>query len=115
MTLEEFHKLRKPFYLDPDTLLVKFPTQKHMDCSHAVWFTEMGYPYIGTIRGYYYKTDEDEFIMIYTNNFAVPNLTIITFNYLFEYFPTVKWVGVGCIIGEIGDIWKPQIVVKRGI
>lgn len=35
MTLEEFHKNRKPLYIHPETLLVKFPSAKHMNSSHA--------------------------------------------------------------------------------
>lgn len=60
MTEREFHLARKPFYIDTDTLLVKFPTQKHMDVSHAKWLSEIGYPFSHTIRGYYMKTDNDE-------------------------------------------------------
>lgn len=50
MTEREFHLARKPFYIDTDTLLVKFPTQKHMDVSHAKWLSEIGYPFSHTIR-----------------------------------------------------------------
>ena len=35
----DFHKLRKPFYLDNDTLLVRTPSAKHMNTSHAEWFS----------------------------------------------------------------------------
>lgn len=35
MTEQEFHNIRKPFYLDSETLLIKFPTSKHMNVSHA--------------------------------------------------------------------------------
>lgn len=51
----EFHKTRKPLYLDDNTLLVKFPTSKHMNASHAEWFSQEGIPYLHTIRGYYRK------------------------------------------------------------
>lgn len=40
----EFHKTRKPLYLDDNTLLVKFPTSKHMNASHAEWFSQEGIP-----------------------------------------------------------------------
>lgn len=110
----EFHELRKPFYLDPDTLIVKFPAQKHMNCSHAEWFTDLGYPYMHTIRGYYWKGKDEEFIMLYNNNYSIPNLSINVFTYLFEYFPTIQWIGVGCYKGKLGEIWKPQIKVYNG-
>lgn len=113
MTLEEFHNNRKPFYLDPDNLLVKFPTSKHMNTSHAVWFTDMSYPFLHTVRGYYYKDETSEFIMIYINDFAIPNLSVNVFSYLFEYFPTIQFIGVGCNKGKVGEIWKPQMKILR--
>lgn len=58
MTEQEFHAIRKPLYLDSETLLVKFPTSKHMNTSHAQWFSEIGYPFVHTVRGYYMKTEK---------------------------------------------------------
>ena len=94
MNLEEFHKIRKPFFIHPDTLLVIFPAQKHMNVSHAQWFTEMGYVYVHTVRGYYWKDEEDEYIMLYWNDFEIPNVNASIFAYLFDYFPTIKWIGM---------------------
>jgi len=82
-----------------------------MNCSHAEWFTDLGYPYMHTIRGYYWKGENEEFIMLYNNNYSIPNLSINVFTYLFEYFPTIQWIGVGCHKGKPGEIWKPQIKV----
>lgn len=83
MNLEEFHRIRKPFFIHPDTLLVIFPAQKHMNVSHAQWFTEMSYVYVHTIRGYYWKDEEDEYIMMYWNDFEIPNVNASIFAYLF--------------------------------
>lgn len=113
MTVEEFHKARTPFFIDSDNLIVQFPTSKHRDSSHAEWFTQLNYPWCHAIRGYHWKDDNDEFLMIYWNNFEVPNITMLVVPYLFEYFPDVKWIGFGCHVGEPGEIWKPQFVVKR--
>lgn len=113
MTEQEFHTVRKPLYLDPDTLLIKFPTAKHMNSSHAEWFHDVGIPFIHTIRGYYYKTDDEEFIVLYWNDFEIPNLNISILVYIFEYFPNIQWIGLGCHKGNIGDIWKPKLIVKR--
>lgn len=114
MTVEEFHELRKPFIVEPDSMLVKFPTTKHMNKSHAEWFTDVGYTWIHTLRGYYMKTEEDEFIMLYWNDFEVPNVVASLYSYLFEFFPTIKWVGLGCHKGKIGEIWKPKYKITRG-
>lgn len=52
MSEEEFHKKRKPFYLESDTLLVKFPT--------------------------------------------------------------IKWIGLGCNKGALGEVWTPKLKITRG-
>lgn len=111
MTEHEFHCIRKPFYLDNETLLVKYPTSKHMDCSHAKWFSEVGQPYVHTVRGYYM---EDDHIMLYWNDFEVPNINASVLPYLFDYFPTIKWIGLGCNKGKIGEQWKPKFTITRG-
>lgn len=113
MNLEEFHSIRKPFYIDNETLLVKFPTSKHMNTSHAEWFTDLGLPWCHTIRGYLYNTDSESFLMLYWNNFEIPNITCIVINYLFEYFPNVQWIGLGCKVGEVGQRWEPQLKVFK--
>lgn len=113
MTLEEFHNNRKPFYLDPDTLLVKFPNQKHMNCSHAEWFSDMGYTFVHIVRGYYWKDEHDEYLMLYWNDFEIPNINASIYSYLFDYFPNIKWIGLGCHKGIIGDIWKPKLKITR--
>lgn len=107
---QEFHNKRKPLYLDINTLLVKFPTSKHMNSSHAKWFSESNIPFTHTVRGYYL---EDECVMLYWNNFEVPNINTSLFSYIFEYFPTIKWLGLGCHIGKIGESWKPIYKVYR--
>lgn len=110
MTESDFHKLRKPFYLDDNTLLIKFPTSKHMNTSHAEWFSQEGISYLYTIRGYYI---ENSYVMLYTNDFEIPNIAAQVLIYLFEYFPTIKWIGLGCNKGNIGEVWKPKLKIYR--
>lgn len=112
--LEKFLNNRKPFYIDSETCLVKFPAQKHMNVSHAKWFNEMGIVYLHTLRGYYMNIEgQDPYIMIYSNDFDIPNLVTNLFSYLFEYFPEITWIGVGCIKGEVGDVWKPRLKITK--
>ena len=33
--------------------------------------------------------------------------------YLFEYFPSISFIGLGAIRGERGDLWKPRLVIHR--
>lgn len=111
----QFHVLRKPFYLDNDTLLVRTPSAKHMDTSHAEWFSSEGIPYLHTIRGYYMPSYDgsDEYIMLYSNDFEIPNIVCNIFIYLFDYFPNVKRIGVGCNKGKIGEFWTPKLKIYR--
>ena len=114
MTEEEFLIKRKPFYIDSDTVLVKFPTSRHANVSHAQWFTETGYPYCHTIRGYLMEGVEHPFIMLYWNDYEVPNISTPAFSYLFEFFPQIEFIGLGCHKGKPGEIWKPKMAVVRG-
>lgn len=109
MTENEFHEKRKPFYIDSDTGLIKFPSAKYMNSSHAAWFSNDGIPYLHTVRGYFF----DDFIMVYTNNFEIPNVSILTLDYLFAFFPYIKWIGLGCDRGEIGKVWNPKYKIYR--
>lgn len=113
MTAQEFHAIRKPLYLDSESLLVRFPTAKHMNSSHAEWFQDSGIPFIHTVRGYYYKSEEEEYVMLYWNDFEIPNLNVAILTYIFEYFPNIQWIGLGCHKGVEGDIWKPKLIIKR--
>lgn len=115
MTLEEFHEIRKPLYIDSDTVLVKFPTSRHMNVSHAEWFTDFNIPWLHTIRGYLWETEnhENDFITLYVNNYAIPNISCTALLYLFEHFPHIKHIGLGCHIGSVGEVWEPQLKVTR--
>lgn len=108
---EEFHQLRKPFFIHPDTFLVKFPTAKHMNSSCAKWFSEEGIPFLHTLRGYF--NERDNYVMLYVNDFEIPDVVVKFMCYLFEYFPTIEWVGLGCHKGKPGEIWKPKLKVFR--
>lgn len=111
--MKEFHKNRKPFYIDDESLLIKFPTAKHMDSPHSIWFTETGVPFVHCVRGYYLKTKSDEYVMIYWNDFEVPNVNASLFAYLFDYFPNINYIGLGCIKTNKDEVWKPKLKVIR--
>lgn len=112
MTVKEFHELRKPLYLD-DNLNIKFPDSRHLNCSCAEWFADYGIVWLHTVRGYYMKTKEDEYVMLYWNDFEIPNITASAFIYLFEHFPNIKWIGLGCHKSKLGEIWKPKLKITR--
>lgn len=108
----EFHNNRTPFYIDNETLLIKMASNKYKDWTHVKWFNEINYPFLHTIRGYFIE-GEDPHIIIYWNDFEIPNANFSLLSYLFEYFPTIKWIGVGCNKGKVGEEWKPKLKVTR--
>lgn len=108
--LEEFHSKRLPFYIHPETLLIRLPAVKYRDKNHVEWFNSEGITYLHTIRGYYYP--EDNYVMLYTNDFEIPDMVIKVLPYIFEYF-NCNWIGLGCNKGKVGEIWKPKLKVYR--
>lgn len=114
MTIEEFHNNRKPFYIDLETLLVKFPDARHSNMSHAQWFADFNIPWVHMVRGYYMENIEEPYIMLYWGDFEIPNIVASIFPYLFEHFPKIKWIGLGCNKGKEGEIWPPKLKVIKG-
>lgn len=113
MSIEKFHEERTPFYLDMETLLIKTPTAKHLNCGHAKWFSDCGIQYLHTVRGYHMIKEDDEYVMLYSNDFEIPNIICNIFVYLFDYFPNAKWIGVGCNKGIPGEVWTPKLRITR--
>ena len=113
MTEQEFFEARRPFYIDNQSLSIYFSDTKHSNVSIAQWLNDIHYSYLHTIRGYYMKTETEEFLMIYIDDYAIPNMAITMISYLFNYFPTANWIGVGAIEGKKGEIWKPKLKIFR--
>lgn len=113
MTLEEFYQQRKSFFIDQDRGIVRFPDSRHSAMSTAEWFTDYNMQWVNVIRGYLWETEnhENDYLMVYHNNFEIPTINIGLIIYLFHHFPKVKWIGLGCIKGKVGDIWEPQLKV----
>lgn len=108
-----FLEHRVPFYIEADTLLIKIPISKDrgQDLTHIM--TQYGYPWIGATRGYLDKATDPTYLMLYTDDYDVPNVNVAMAQYLFNYFPTIKWIGLGCIKGVPGEYWKPRLVIRR--
>lgn len=114
MTVQEFHSIRKPLYIDPNTSEVIFPAVEHINSSHAEWFKDIGIPLTNTVRGYYYKTDNfGEYIMLYWNDFDIPNINIEVILSIYKCFPNIQWIGLGCNKGQVGEIWEPKLIIKK--
>lgn len=120
--MTEFEEKRMPLYIDNSTLSIVFAPVKYSNTSHALWFNDYHYPFPNTLRGYYWgrsnknmdkPKEEEEFVMLYWNNFDIPNITICILSYIFAYFPEIDWIGLGCHQGKDGERWKPQLKVTR--
>ena len=108
---KEFHNKRMMFYID-DASIIKFCTNaKYKDSTHAKWFSDMNIPYLHTVRGYY--VEGEDHITIYVNDFEIPDLNIKMCGYLFEYFPEIKWIGIGCHKDIVGSVWEPKLKVYK--
>lgn len=108
MTVTEFHKKRKMFYINE---LGKLEIN-HRNESHIEWFNSKNFsriPYETTIRGYFI----DNYMTIYVGDFETPDLNIKFLQYLFEKFPKVEWIGLGCNKGKVGEIWTPKLKISK--
>lgn len=111
MTEKLFHNKRLAFYVDTDMTIKYIPR----GLSHIDYFKNILKPeYINFIwRGYIL----DDHAMLYRgNNFIIPDASIHDILGIFSIINSkhpIKWMGLGCIIGEIGEEWKPQIVICK--
>lgn len=112
MTEQEFLKKRIPFWLENEELRITIPSNSDRDDVHSHLSKKFGYNYMFCIRGYWWPNSH---VQLYTGNFNIPNITVYVLSYLFEYFKDINYIGLGCIIGERGEIWQSQMIIPREI
>lgn len=108
-----FHNKRIAFYVDDDMTVRYIPR----GFSHAEYFDSIKKPeYINFIcRGYILG---DHAMLYKGNDFSIPK--DMSIQYVLDIFSMIniehpiKWMGLGCIIGETGEEWKPKIVISVG-
>lgn len=114
MTEQEFHSIRNPFYLDPNTSKIVFPLPEYENSSHIEWFKNIRISINNIVRGYYYKCSSGgDYVMLYWKDFEIPNINIEVVTYIFDYFPNINWIGLGCHKGKIGEIWEPKLIINK--
>lgn len=106
--LQKFFSERTPFFID-ENARIRVPNKNDQDNSLIQILNQTGYSWIGITRGYV----KDNYAMLYTNDYQIPNCNVILLQALFAYFSNIEWIGLGCIIGEQGDFWKPRIKVTK--
>ena len=113
MTVEQFHRNRVIFYIDPITKDLVFPDDKYINLSHGEWFRLIGLDINNVDRGYFYNDGLSKFVMIYRGTFDEPSLP---FNYLAKILDeyVIDWIGLGCKPGEPGQVWEPKYKLLHG-
>ena len=106
---QEFLEGRIPFYLDDNSSIV-VPTAGYRTLKHVELCDKYHYSWHSNVRGY---VKPDEYAMMYIADYEIPNVTAWLIQYVFNKFPDIKWIGLGCNKGKIGEYWRPRMVVVR--
>ena len=112
MTEQEFLEKRTPIWLEGEDLHISMPSGNDRKDMHAFLSKKYGYGWMFTIRGYYWPGSH---VQLYINDYETPNCTTLVAQYIFSYFPDIKYIGFGCQKGEIGEIWKPKVCIIKDI
>lgn len=110
MTEQEFLEKRIPFWLEGENLNIIVPSNKDKLEPHAYLAKRYGYNALYTIRGYYWP---ESHVMIYSGMFETPNVTSWVAFHLFNFFKDAKYIGLGCHIGNPGELWKPKLIILK--
>lgn len=106
--VQEFLNNRTPLFIDENVKIVVIKGTKYNRPLIEI-LQDYGYSWLGINRGYH----KDNHIMLYVNDFQIPNCNVILLQALFAYFPEVEWIGLGCLVGEPGEEWKPRLIVSK--
>lgn len=110
MTEQEFLQKRKPVFVDPESGLATVVNNTNLkDKNFAEIFSNQKIYWLNTIRGFIWE----DHLMLYINDYEIPNFAIGTCIYFFNFFPDIKWIGLGCNKGCPGDLWEPKLIVSR--
>lgn len=112
MTEQEFLEKRIPFWLEGENLNITIPSNMDKTDVHSHLCKKYGYGWLYCIRGYYMPGSH---VQLYIGNYETPNVTTLVASYIFNYFTDIKYIGLGCHIGNPGEIWKPKLVILNGL
>jgi len=110
MTEQEFLKKRQPIFVDPESGIAMIVSNQNLkDRNFAEILSNLKIYWLNTIRGYVWE----DHLMLYINDYEIPNFAIGTCVYFFNFFPDIKWIGLGCNKGHVGDLWEPKLKVYK--
>ena len=107
--IEEFLEKRLPVWLHPETALLHIVSNQERNMNFQEIFMRLHIPWLFTTRGYIYE----DHMILYINDYEIPNVNVSLLNYIFAYFPDIEWVGLGCNKGKQGEFWEPKLKVYR--
>ena len=79
--LQKFFSERTPFFID-ENARIRVPNKNDQNNSLIQILNQAGYSWIGITRGYV----KDNYAMLYTNDYQIPNCNVILLQALFAYF-----------------------------
>lgn len=107
---QKFHNERKAFYIDSGEIV-----WINKGLSHKEYFKSINHPeYINRrIRGYVLN---DHILFYIGEEFRIPNIDMKSLYLLSKTIQVetgnlIKWIGLGCIEGEVGEEWKPMFKI----
>ena len=106
--LQKFLDNRIPFFIDENVRIKVIKGDKSNRPLIDI-LQDSGYSWISINRGYIL----DDHAMLYVNDFQTPNCNIILIQALFAYFPNISWIGLGCLVGNPGEIWEPRLKIYK--
>ena len=110
MEIKEFLEKRIPVYINPDTGLIEVVNSSSIkNEDFAKIFYNLKIYWLNTIRGYLL----DDHIILYINDYEIPNIAAGALVYIFNYFPNIKWIGLGCNKGKPGEVWPPKLLIRK--
>ena len=109
MKIQEFLDKRTPVWLHPETILMHIVSNTDRNSTFQEIFMKLHIPWLFTTRGYIYENH----MILYINDYEIPNINVSLLNYIFAYFPDIEWIGLGCNKGNPGEFWEPKLKVYR--
>lgn len=107
--VQNFLNERIPVWLHPETVLLHIVSSQERNMTFQEIFMKLHIPWLFTTRGYI----RDNHMILYINDYEIPNVNVSLLNYIFAYFPEIEWIGLGCNKGEEGEFWPPKLKVYR--
>lgn len=101
-------KIKRPFYLDENSM-IRFPKREvYNNTTHELWFRDENIPTVGIVRGYFHNNH----ISVYINDYDIPPIHPAVIMDWFNTYNNLTYVELGA--HKIGEEEVPKLVMFRG-